>query len=250
MTLRDERQQRRADIAGYCKRLMLTQAAVTLCETLATPTQEVFVQQVLAAELAQRETNRQQRLIARAGFPSYKTLAGYDRTGAKLPTNLTWEDLETGTYLADHRNLVLFGAVGVGKSHMAVALGMNACEHGHTVKFYTVTQLVVRLAEAKRAGTLERLFKEIGRTDLLILDEWGFVPVDQTGAQLLFRVIADSYETRSIIITTNLEFSKWGGVFTDDQMAAAMIDRLAHHGHLIVFDGESYRMKHALMVAP
>ena len=115
------------------------------------------------------------------------------------------------------------------------------------VKFYTVADLVMRLSEAKRGGTLEHLSKDIGRTDLLILDEWGYVPVDREGSQLLFSVIADSYESRSLVITTNLEFSKWGSVFTDDQMAAAMIDRLANHGHLVVFEGESYRMKHALM---
>lgn len=83
--------------------------------------------------------------------------------------------------------------------------------------------------------------------EIRIIDEWGYVPVNKEGAQLLFRIISDSYETRSLVITTNLEFSKWGSVFTDDQMAAAMIDRLAHHGHLVVFEGESYRMKHALM---
>lgn len=116
-----------------------------------------------------------------------------------------------------------------------------------SVKFTTVAELVMRLSEAKRVGTLERILKEIGRTQLLILDEWGYVPVDKEGSQLLFRVVADSYESRSMIITTNLEFSKWGSVFTDDQMAAAMIDRLAHHGHLLIFEGESYRMKHALM---
>ena len=95
--------------------------------------------------------------------------------------------------------------------------------------------------------TLNRLQKELAALDLLILDEWGYVPVDREGAQLLFRVIADSYEQKSLILTTNLEFSKWGGVFTDDQMAAAMIDRLVHHGHLFLFDGKSYRMEHALM---
>ena len=85
------------------------------------------------------------------------------------------------------------------------------------------------------------------RPDLLILDEWGYVPVDKDGSQLLFRVISDSYESKSLILTTNLEFSKWGGIFTDDQMAAAMIDRLVHHGHLLIFEGKSYRMEHALM---
>lgn len=130
---------------------------------------------------------------------------------------------------------------------LAIAAGLRACELEKAVKFYTVAELVMRLGEAKRGGTLEKLMSEIGRTQLLILDEWGYIPVDKEGAQLLFRVIADSYESRSLIITTNLEFSKWGSVFTDDQMAAAMIDRLAHHGHLLVFEGESYRMKHTLM---
>ena len=89
--------------------------------------------------------------------------------------------------------------------------------------------------------------RELRGLDLLILDEWGYVPVDKDGSQLLFRVISDSYESKSLILTTNLEFSKWGGIFTDDQMAAAMIDRLVHHGHLLIFEGKSYRMEHALM---
>jgi DNA replication protein DnaC len=150
-------------------------------------------------------------------------------------------------FIQAKRNLVLYGPVGTGKTHLAIAMGIRVCEVGMAVKFYTVAELVMRLAEAKRSGTLERLMKEIQRSELLILDEWGYVPVDREGSQLLFRVIADCYESRSLIITTNLEFSKWGSVFTDDQMAAAMIDRLAHHGNLLVFEGESYRMKHALI---
>lgn len=116
----------------------------------------------------------------------------------------------------------------------------------HYIDIYD-TELVLSLSSVKRDGTLNRLQKELAALDLLILDEWGYVPVDREGAQLLFRVIADSYEQKSLILTTNLEFSKWGGVFTDDQMAAAMIDRLVHHGHLFLFDGKSYRMEHALM---
>ena len=114
-------------------------------------------------------------------------------------------------------------------------------------RFYTVTELVLKLAEARKNGTLERLRNDLNGLDLLILDEWGYVPVDRDGSQLLFRVISDSYESKSLLLTTNLEFSKWGGSFTDDQMAAAMIDRLVHHGHLILFEGNSYRMEHALM---
>ncbi len=119
---------------------------------------------------------------------------------------------------------------------MSVALGTIACEMSLKVRFYTVTELVLKLSDAYRLGTLERLVRDLKQLDLLILDEWGYVPVDREGSQLLFR-----------IITTNLEFSKWGGVFTDEQMAAAMIDRLVHHGHLLMFESESYRMTHALM---
>ena len=93
---------------------------------------------------------------------------------------------------------------------------------GYKVRFYTVTELVLKLAEARKNGTLERLRNDLNGLDLLILDEWGYVPVDRDGSQLLFRVISDSYESKSLLLTTNLEFSKWGGIFTDDQMAAAM----------------------------
>ena len=118
---------------------------------------------------------------------------------------------------------------------------------GYKVRFYTVTELVLKLAEARKNGTLERLRSELNSLYLLILDEWGYVPVDRDGSQLLFRVISDSYENKSLLLTTNLEFSKWGSIFTDNQMTAAMLDRLVHHGHLILFEGNSYRMEHALM---
>ncbi|MDY7026841.1 MAG: ATP-binding protein [Spirochaetota bacterium] len=131
--------------------------------------------------------------------------------------------------------------------HMAIALGALACEAGYKVRFYIVTELVLKLSEAYKNGTLERLVRDVKGLDLLILDEWGYVPVDKEGSQLLFRIIADSYESKSLILTTNLEFSKWGGIFTDEQMAAAMIDRLVHHGHLLIFEAKSYRMTHALM---
>ena len=118
---------------------------------------------------------------------------------------------------------------------MAIAVGVKACNMGLKTKFYSVTELVLKLSEARKQGTLEKLVKDLQKQDLLILDEWGYVPVDREGSQLLFRIVADSYERKSLILTTNLEFSKWGSVFTDEQMAAAMIDRLAHHGHLLMF---------------
>ena len=206
-----------------------------------------FVEELLQAELDLRDENRRNRLIKRAGFPVYKTFEGYSYEAVKFPPAFSREELETLEFVTDKKNLVLYGPVGIGKTHMAVAAGVKACMRGYKTKFYTVTELVLKLAEARRNGTLERLLKDLRTLDLLILDEWGYVPVDKDGSQLLFRVISDSYESKSLILTTNLEFSKWGGIFTDDQMAAAMIDRLVHHGHLLIFEGRSYRMEHALM---
>lgn len=159
----------------------------------------------------------------------------------KFPPAFSREGLESLDFVPGRKNLLLYGPVGIGKTHMAAA-GVKACMLGYKTKFYTVTELVLKLAEARKNGTLERLLKYLRMLDLLILDEWGYVPVDKDGSQLLFRGIYDSYESKSLILTTNLEFSKWGGIFTDDQMAAAMIDRLVHHGHLLIFEGRSYRM--------
>jgi DNA replication protein DnaC len=242
-----EREKIRDEIMIYCRQLMLSRQVIQLCEQEATPKQEEFLCRVLAEEIAGRERSRRARLLTRAGFPVLKSFAEYDFHCVRLPPALTKDELLSCQFIQEKKNLVLYGPVGIGKTHMAVALGATACEMGLKVRFNTVTELVLKLADARKNGTLERLVRDLQQLNLLILDEWGYVPVDKDGSQLLFRVVADSYESKSLILTTNLEFSKWGGIFTDEQMAAAMIDRLIHHGHLILFEGGSYRMEHALM---
>lgn len=230
-----------------CRKLFLSPSIAERCETDGTPKQLEFLLEMLEAELTIRDENKKARLVKRARFPVFKSFEGYTYDCVKLPPVLSRECLENADFIAEHDNLVLYGPVGIGKTHMAIAIGIAACIRGYKTRFYTVTELVLKLAEARKNGTLERLRNDLNNQDLLILDEWGYVPVDREGSQLLFQVISDSYEKKSLILTTNLEFSKWGGVFTDDQMAAAMIDRLVHHGHLLVFQGKSYRMEHALM---
>jgi len=242
-----QREQIRLEIAGYCRKLMMSHRAVELCETEATPRQEEFLHLVLTEEIFSRERGRRTRLLRKAGFPVYKTFEGYDFKNVKMPVALLQETLIECSFVKEKKNLILYGPVGTGKTHLSIAIGIKACELGLKTKFASVTEMVLKLAEARKTGTLERLVRELQGLDLLILDEWGYVPVDRDGSQLLFRVIADSYESKSLVLTTNLEFSKWGSIFTDDQMAAAMIDRLVHHGHLLLFEGESYRMKNALM---
>ncbi len=240
------REARQEEIGMICRKLILSKQVVDLCKE-ATPKQEEFVYEVLQNELKQRALTRKTRLLNRAKFPVLKSLQGYKFDKIRFPPSLTKEALETCDFIEQKTNIICYGEVGTGKTHLATALGVNACEMDKRVRFYTVTELVLKLAESRNNGTLERLITDLKRLDLLILDEWGYVPVDKEGSQLLFRVIADSYESKSLILTTNLEFSKWGGIFTDQQMAAAMIDRLIHHGHLLLFDGPSHRMEHALM---
>lgn len=234
-------------IRAAARKLYLSGSLGDLCENNGTLQQTLFMMEALEQELCLREENAKKRLIRRACFPAVKSFAGYDYSHVTIPPAMSQVDLEKAAFVSSRQNLVLYGPVGTGKTHMAIAAGMSACCRGYRTKFYTVTDLILALSAAKRDGTLHRLQKELEMLDLLILDEWGYVPVDREGAQLLFRVIADSYEKKSLILTTNIEFSKWGSVFTDDQMTAAMIDRLVHHGHLFLFDGNSYRMEHALM---
>jgi DNA replication protein DnaC len=241
------RESTEARIRAACRQLFLSTRIAERCAQEATPRQMEFILCVLEDELALREGNRKARLFKKAGFPAYKTLDGYEYRCVRFPPAFGRQSLEQLSFVAERRNLVLYGPVGIGKTHMAIAAGVSACSMGYRTKFFTVTELVLKLAEARKNATLERLLRDLRELDLLILDEWSYVPVDKGGSQLLFRVISDSYESKSLILTTNLEFSKWGGIFTDDQMAAAMIDRLVHHGHLLIFEGRSYRMEHALM---
>lgn len=240
------RELRQEEIGAMCRKLILSKQVVEMCKT-ATPKQEEFILEVLANELEHRSLTRKTRLLNRAKFTVLKSLEGYKFDNIRFPPSLTQDELESCDFIRQKTNIVCYGEVGTGKTHLATALGVKACEMDMKVRFYTVTELVLKLAESRKNGTLERLITDLKRLDLLILDEWGYVPVDKEGSQLLFRVIADSYESKSLILTTNLEFSKWGGIFTDQQMAAAMIDRLIHHGHLLLFDGPSHRMEHALM---
>lgn len=134
-----------------------------------------------------------------------------------------------------------------GKTHLATAIGVNACSNGKRVKYFKTASLVNQLSEAKSKGELSKFIKKIEKADLLICDEWGYIPFEKEGSQLLFQIVSECYEKRSVILTTNLEFSKWDGIFYDEKLTSAIIDRLVHHSHLLVHSGPSYRLTYSIM---
>jgi len=241
---REEMQQ---EFKALGRKFMLTQQTMDWALEQGTPKQIEFVVALLSEEVRIREERRRKTLLRRAHFPTHKTLGTYEWGQVRFPAGVNIETLQSLEFIGRKENLLLYGPVGTGKTHLAIALGVMACEQGLEVRFATVADMALRMSEAHRSGTLDRFLKDIRRTELLILDEWGYLPLDRESAQLLFRLVADSYEQRSLILTTNLEFARWGSIFTDEQMTAAMIDRIMHHGYIITTEGESYRLKHALM---
>ncbi len=235
------------DVLEAGKHASLTGSVLTEWAEKGTPKQREYLHRVLVAEQESRQESRRQRLLKSARLPALKTLRGFDYTSVRFPEDYGREPLESLDFITRAQDLVLYGDVGTGKTHMATALVAAACRQGIPARFFTTSALVMMLRRAKDEDRLDKELASLAKNQLIAIDELGYLPIDTEGARLLFQVIADGYEKRSLIITTNLEFSRWGTVFGDDNMAAAVIDRLVHHGRLLQFRGESYRVKNALM---
>ncbi|MNJ35194.1 Chromosomal replication initiator protein DnaA [compost metagenome] len=209
-----------------------------------------IVEQILSAELDGRRRAKLGKLVQQAGFPHIKTFEGYAYDHITFPNGSSPEKIQGLEWLERKENLLLMGAVGTGKTHMATALGVEACRRGKAVQFYRASDLVAVLQEKFVAGTLSRFRDKLRKVDLLILDEVGYVPFSQTGSELLFNVIADCYEQQSAIVTSNLEFGQWTSIFGDTKLTSALVDRLVHHAHILSFTGESFRFKQAMERIP
>ena len=234
-------------IAACCKKLKLSQNIAEKYDSIEAKDRYEFLLKVLEDEIHYREIKRVNRLIKQAKFYTLKTFEGYIFDEIKLPAELTIENLKRASFIEDKKNLICYGNAGTGKTHLATAIGLEACKKNKTVLYFRTATLVNQLSLAKKERKLDKLFKKIEKADLIICDEWGYIPLDREGSQLLFQIISDCYEKKSLIITTNLEFSKWVNIFYDEQMTAALIDRLVHHSHLLIFDGDSYRIKNSLI---
>ncbi len=208
---------------------------------------EQYVRELLELELREREVNRINRMVKTAGFQVIKTLEDFVwNQNIELPVGLTREYMEGLQFLPQKENLIFLGSVGTGKTHLATAIALKACQVGRRVRFFTAASLANLLLERNNKGTLNSFLENLRRVELIVVDEIGFVPLHKDAAELLFQVISDCYERRSLIITSNLEFSQWNTVFGDNRLTAALIDRLIHHSHIVIFSGESYRLTQSM----
>jgi len=203
-----------------------------------------YLRRLLEGEFNQRRDRSIQRRIKAAHFPVIKTLEQFNWQWPKKINRLQIQNLFRLDFINQKANVVFLGTVGVGKSHLATALGYAACLEGYSVLFGDAIGVINDLSAAQQAGGLKRELKKYLRPQLLILDEVGYLPIDQRGADLLFQVISQRYERGSIVLTTNKPFKDWASIFNNDStIASAVLDRLLHHADSVLINGTSYRMK-------
>ncbi len=207
---------------------------------------EDFLLSLTESEIQARADNRLKRRIRDARFPLMKTMEGFDLDAAPDLDRRLVRDLMGGSYIQERKNVIFVGKTGTGKTHLATALGLEACRQGVRTRFATGAGLVNELIEARSERVISRVIQKNSRYGLLILDELGYVPFSKEGSQLLFQVLADRYERGSVIITTNLGFADWTQLFGDPTLTAALLDRLTHKAHIIMCNWDSYRLKESL----
>jgi len=202
-----------------------------------------FLEQLVAGEIARRDEALVARRVKAARLPGIKTLDGFDWSWPKKINRAQVQHLFRLEFMP-HGNVILLGGVGVGKTHLAIALAYTACLHGKTALFTSAVDIVNALAAAQATGGMKREMARLLKPSLLVIDELGYLPIDKFGADGLFQVISQRYERGSTVITTNRAFKQWPEIFNNDStLTAALLDRLLHHAESVVIEGRSYRMR-------
>lgn len=207
---------------------------------------EEFLLNLTEIEVQVRKENGRKKRIKDAGFPLLKPLETFDFESAPELDVRFVRELSTGLFIEEKRNVIFLGKSGTGKTHLSTALGMEACTAGYRTRFVTGCGLANELIEARDEKRLIRVIKRYSGYDLLVIDELGYVPFSKEGAQLLFQVLAERHEKKSVIITTNMGFGDWTQIFGDPNLTGALLDRITHKAHVINCNWESYRLKETL----
>ena len=204
-----------------------------------------YLARLTELELIDRERRMIERRISLAKFPAIKSLDSFDFKAIPELNKMLVLDLARSEYVDRHENIIALGPSGTGKTHVALGLGLAACQKGISVGFTTASALVHELMEARDEKSLLRYKKKLAKYRLLIVDELGFVPLSKTGAELLFEVFSERYECGSTIVTSNLPFDEWTETFGSERLTGALLDRLTHHVHILEMNGDSYRLAHS-----
>jgi DNA replication protein DnaC len=238
-----------ADLEGGLRRLKLAAMRAIAPQLLITAktqrwTPEELLRALVETEIDARDASNTRLRSKQAAFPMVKTIAEFDLAASSIPAP-TWAYLTSLEWIAAKENLCLVGPAGTGKSHSLIALGHAAVASGYRVRYFTAADLVETLYRGLADNSVGRVIETLLRHDLVICDEVGFAPLDDTGTQMLFRFVAAAYERRSLAIASHWPFEQWGRFLPEHTTAVSLLDRLLHHATVVATDGESYRMREA-----
>lgn len=236
----DDMQER---LATCCKSLRLSKSLAERAMNQSGDTNQGFLLSLLEDEIQYRERSRITKLINSAGFPKRYTVSDFRTDEVDFPEGVSYESLLDLDFHKSGKNIIMYGGTGTGKTMLSILIGIEACKKNIPVKFYRTAGLINLFSESHEKGTLSSLKKKLNKADILILDEFGYVPYDRTGSQLLFDYLSEIHEVKEVILNTNLEFSQWVNVLYDQRMTTALIGRLTHHVELILFPGTNNRLR-------
>lgn len=235
------------EIAFCCKKLRLSSNLAGQAMTGQGESNQEYLYRLLEAEIAYRREVRISKLLNTAGFPQNYDFDQFDAREVQFPAAINLEVLKALDFYEEGKNIVMYGGTGTGKTMLSICIGLEACRRELPVKFFRTASLVNQLSENKESGNLSGFIKKLSKASILILDEFGYVPYDRTGSQLLFDYLSEIHEQKCVILNTNLEFSRWVNILYDEQMTAALVGRLMHHCHLLLFPGKNNRLRESSM---